>query len=279
MLDLARTAGDQYRFALEERLVGFASDLAQVHYDHHADLSLKLTKYRQLSRLGRFAEADAQWADLEKVTELGEKAIAAHHRVLSLHLRGELTEDELRNAEELNRGVGSALGCRDLCALRGWWLSDAQEWLAAKDTLNEAVALAHKVGKTDRRSEIRLALARHHLGEAIQLHEIADQFSRSSDPSLYLPLALLWLAAGDGHQAGVHATAAYKWAWADGAPYIHWYECERARALLAQLGATVPAMPSFNSAQSPVLPWEADMVRAIRTLLERWNRPAKQKAE
>jgi 3',5'-cyclic AMP phosphodiesterase CpdA len=270
LLDLARTAGDQHRFALEERLISFASDLASFREDTNSDSRLTLTKYRQLSRLGKWGEADAQWAALEQTTDL-QRALAAHHRALNLYFQGQLTEDELRTAEELNRLVGSALGYRDLRALRGSWFIDGAKWQAAREILNEAIALAHKAGKVDRRSEIRLALARYHLSEAVQLREIAEQHSNSTDSSLHLPLALLWLAAGNAEQAELHAIAAYKWAWADGAPYIHWYECALARTLLRQLGAELPKMPCFDPARSPVLSWEADVARAIKVLQDKRN--------
>jgi hypothetical protein len=193
------------------------------------------------------------------------RAIAAHHRVVSLHLRGGLTEKELRQAEQLNERVGSALGRRNLCALRGLWLSDAEEWKLARDSLSEAVALAHKAGKIDRRSEIRLALARYRLGEDVQVQEISEQLSNAADILTYLPLSLLWLAAGNANEAEQYAITAYKHAWADGAPYSHWYECARAGAILGQIGARVPALPRFNAAQAHILAWEPQAARAIET--------------
>jgi hypothetical protein len=204
-----------------------------------------------------------------------DRALAAHHRAVNLHFQGKLTEGELQNAEELNRLTGSALGRRNLCALRGWWFSDAEQWRGAKESLNEAVALARKVGKSDRRSEIRLALSRYHLGEMVEVQQIADQFSNGTDSLLHLPLALLWRAAGDIVQAEVHATEAYNWAWANGEPYVHRYECARARTILTQIGAEVPELPCFSAAQSEVLSWEGDAIRAIEVLkLQQQNEPS-----
>ena len=254
LLDLASTAGDQHRFALEERLINFASDCAPIGQDPQAEFAVPLARFRQLSRLGRWSEADALWPVLEDYREERLRAVAAHHRAVSLQFRGKLTEDELLKAEELNRSVGSALGRRNLCALRGWWFSDAEQWSGAKESLNEAVALAHKAGKIDKRSEIRLALARHQLGKSVQVQDMADQISNTTDPSLHRPLALLWLAAGDAGQAAIHAAAAYRWAWGDGVPYFHWYECTSACAILTRLGAKVPKLPRFDAAKSEVLP-------------------------
>jgi len=222
-----------------------------------------LTRFRQLSRLGRWSEADALWPDLDANPDDSQRALAAHHRAISLHLRGRLTEEELRRAEHLSKLVGSALGRRNLCSLRGWWLSDAEEWKLARDSLSEAVALAHKAGKIDRRSEIRLALARYRLGEDVQVQEIFDQLSSAPDILTHLPLALLWLAVGNTKEAENFAITAYKHAWADGEPYSHWYECARAGAILEQIGAKVPALPRFDAAQSHILAWEPQAARAI----------------
>ena len=248
-LELASTAGDQYRFALEERLLEFATQCASTSKDPRAIFSLRLAKFRQLSRLGKWNEADAQRPDSNMISDNRERALAAHHWAISLHLRGELTEKELRHAEQLSEQAGSALGRRNLCSLRGWWLSDLEEWKPARDSLSEAVALAHKAGKIDRRSEIRLALARYHLGENVQVQEICDQLSSTTDVLIHLPLALLWLAAGNTREAE-----------------SHWYECGRARAVLGQIGAVVPALPRFDVGQSDILAWEPQAARAIEAL-------------
>ena len=227
--------------------------------------SVKLAKFRQLSRLGKWSEADALLTDFDPISDDWRHALAAHHRAVSLHLRGSLTEKDLRHAEILSKLAGSALGLRNLCALRGWWLSDAQERKHARDSLSEAVTLAHKVGKIDKRSEIRLALARYHLGENIQISEISDQLSNAADASMHLPIALLWHAAGDANEAEKYAVSAVKYAWADGAPYSHRYEYEHARTILEQIGAKVPELPQFSASPSRILPWEPHAARVIET--------------
>jgi tetratricopeptide (TPR) repeat protein len=265
-LDFAGTVGDQHRFALEERLLRFAGDCAPMAQDPDVEFAVRLARFRQLSRLGRWTEADALLPLLMETYGDEKRAILAHHRAVSLHFRGELTEIELQKAEELAQAVGSALGRRNLAALRGWWSSDQLQWQKAKESLTEAVALAHKAGKIDRRSEVRLALARFHLNDLDQVEQIADQLSTGTDSSLHLPLSLLWLAAGNKNQAEVHAAAAYEWASGDGEPYCHWYECKHACAVLTQLGARVPTISPFDHARSEVLPWEAEVISAIEAL-------------
>jgi hypothetical protein len=59
-------------------------------------------------------------------------------------------------------------------------------------------------------------------------------------------LAELWDAIGDAGPAVLHARAAYQWAWADGEPFVHRYQLDRASALLKRLGGEIPALASLE---------------------------------
>lgn len=88
------------------------------------------------------------------------------------------------------------------------------------------------------------------------------------------------LAIGDHKQAKVHALAAYKRAWADGEPYVRRYELNKARALLEQLGADIPNLPSYDPAKDEKLPWEDEVAAAIAKLRsERAAKEAKKRQE
>ena len=79
-------------------------------------------------------------------------------------------------------------------------------------------------------------------------------------------MAELWLAIGDAEQAKKHALAAYKWAWADGEPYVHRYELNKTRALLERLDAAIPDLPPYDPAKDEKLPWEDEVAAAIEKL-------------
>ena len=102
---------------------------------------------------------------------------------------------------------------------------------SAADSLADAVRMARETGSVDADAETRLALARHHLGQLPDPREEAERLAALRDPA-DLPLAELWQALGDTPRATHHALAAYRWAWADGEPYVHRYELDRATALL-----------------------------------------------
>ena len=129
------------------------------------------------------------------------------------------------------------------------------------------MALAHKVGKIDRRSEIRLAVAKHYLKELPEPSQVAEQFVSSLEDSCHRALADLWFAIGDHDRAKYHAVAAYKWAWADGEPYVHRYELNKARALLDQLGTEIPELPHYDPSKDEKLPWEDTVAVAIQKIM------------
>ena len=59
----------------------------------------------------------------------------------------------------------------------------------------------------------------------------------------------LYLELGDDAGARRHVIPAFHGAWADGMPYVHWWELQRARAVLAALGDPEPQLPPFDPSQ------------------------------
>jgi hypothetical protein len=278
LLDLASTAGEQNRLALEARLLDWAEKLASIDELRNDLISLYLARFRQRSRIGAWAEADKDWVRLSKAElTASEIAIGAHHYVLSLFFRGKLSEEELAKAEGLIRSSKSALGIRDLSGLRGFWRLEQQDWKSARDNLQIAVVLAHKVGKADRRSEIRLALAKYRLNQLADPSQVAEQLSRDCEGRCERALAELWLAIGNRDQAKLHAHAALMWAWADGEPFVHRYELEKTRVLLDLLGEEIHKLPPYDPAKDKRLVWETELITATEKL--RSAHEAKRKEE
>lgn len=91
-------------------------------------------------------------------------------------------------------------------------------------------------------------------------------------------LAQLWLALGDPAQAKHHALAAYKWARADGEPYVRRYELTKTTELLQKMNVPVPKLPRYDPAKAEKLPWE-DEVRAAIEKLRAKKKAKKGKAE
>jgi hypothetical protein len=145
-------------------------------------------------------------------------------------------------------------------------------WALAAASFQEAVRLARERSLTDAESETGLALARLQLRLAADpgaveplaaARQDAERLSQWRRPAHYF-LARLWLALGDTEQAKHHALAAYRWAWADGEPYVRRYELSKATELLQQLNVPLPNLPPYDPANDAPFPWEAE----VRALLE-----------
>lgn len=267
LLNLASTVGEQNCLALEDRLLGLANDITLVSNKKNDLISIRLARFRQLSMLAKWSDAKTVWSHLA-YRELPREVhpIAAHHYAVHLYLRGDLTEEELVNAEEWSRNSQSALGKRNLCALRGFWRLQHEDFEYAKKSLHDAVALAHKAGKVDRRSEICLAIAKYNLKELPEPTQVAEQFTYSLEESCHYDLACLWFAIGNREQAKIHGLAAYKWAWADGIPYVRRHELNCTRTLLEELGADISNLPPYDPARDQKLPLEDEVATAIEEI-------------
>jgi hypothetical protein len=145
-------------------------------------------------------------------------------------------------------------------------------WALAAASFQEAVRLARERSLTDAESETGLALARLQLRLAADpgaveplavARQDAERLSQWRRPAHDL-LARLWLALGDSEQAKHHALAAYRWAWADGEPYVRRYELSKVTELLQQLNVPLPNLPPYDPANHAPFPWEAE----VRALLE-----------
>ena len=145
--------------------------------------------------------------------------------------QGDLSEEHLVNAEQLAKAGKNRAVIRQLHGLRGNWRLERGEWALAAESLREALSMARAVAQTDETAETQLALAQFQLGQLADPRREAEQLANARRPS-HRTLADLWLAIGDHEQAKKHALAAYRWAWADGEPYVRRYELNKARALL-----------------------------------------------
>lgn len=190
---------------------------------------------------------------------------AEHHYAQFRFWQGDLREGHLFKAERLAKAGRSRVVIRDLHRLRGEWHLEQGQWALAADSLREAVRMAREVGRTDTSAETGLALAKFYLNTLPDAHNEAEQLAKAKKPS-HRVLAGLWMAIGDAEQAKKHATVAYKWAWADGEPYVHRYELNKARELLQQLGAETPNLPSYDPAKDEKLHWEDEVAEAIEKL-------------
>ena len=258
------------RFAPEERCLLLNLSLATASNSQEYIFLARWFRFWHLARIGRWADAKAVWDLLDP---MGRNWHRATYRPGSAECdyayfrfwQGDLSEGHLAHAEQLARAGKNRGTVRSLLGLRGEWRLERGEWALAAESLREAVSMARAIGQTDAEAETGLALARFHLGQLADPRREAEQLANASWLD-NCALGELWLALGDREQATKHALAAYQFAWADGEPYVHRYELNKARALLEKLGAEIPNLPPYDPAKDERLPWEDDVAAAIEKL-------------
>jgi tetratricopeptide (TPR) repeat protein len=227
--------------------------------------------FNHQSVLGQWDEAAATWKLLDPMGRSWSRNIyrqgLAEADYARFHFwQGSLQETHLAEAERLAAQGKDRNIIRDLHRLRGDWRLAQGQWALAAESYQEAVRLARDTRSViDARSETGLALAKHHLGQFANSREEAERLAQLRNPAHRL-LAQLWLALGDTKQAKEHALAAYKWAWADGEPYVNRYELTQTTELLRQMNVRIPNHPPYDPAKDEKLPWEDDVRAAIEKL-------------
>ena len=229
----------------------------------------RLNRFNLLTMMGRYEEAEETWHALDQMGRRWPRSFYRSGAAEALFAQFQfqrrcLTEGQLDHAEQLAQASRNRASVRFLHGLRGAWLLERQEWLPAAETLREAIRMTREAGMTDARLEAQLALAQLRCGELVAPRQEAVRLSR--DPHAYLELAELWHAIGNPERATEHALAAYQWAWADGPPYVHAYELDRAVTLLKKLGATIPPLPAHDPATERPLAFEAEVLAAVQRL-------------
>lgn len=272
--DLRNVSGNliaQNRLAPALRTDSLALEVATLSENKQNVFMSRLVLFADQSGLGHWAEAAATWSLLAPMGRDWSRAVYRPGQAEKLYAefhfwQGSLEEEHLAEAERLaaqgkDRGI-----IRALHRLRGDWRLTQGEWALAAASYQEAVRLARDTRSViDADSETGLALAKHHLGQLANPREEAERLAQLRNPA-HRYLATLWLALGDTEQAKYHALAAYKWAWAEGEPYVNRYELTQTTELLRQMNVPIPNLPPYDPAKDQKLPWEDEVRAAIEKL-------------
>lgn len=248
-----------------------AVDLASVREDDRAIFLSQHFLLNDQSRLGRWQAAEATWRLIDPLGRDWGRAVyrqgdAEWNFALFQFYQGSLQEKHITAAEILAEQDGNRSVLRNLHRLRGIWRLEQDEWLLAATSFSQAVSMARERRLVDVESEIGLALAKFHLGQLAgdDARSEAEHLDQLVTGNCYL--VLLWLAIGDPEQAKQHALAAYRWAWADGEPYVNRYVLTKTTELLQQMDVPIPDLPPYDPAKDEPFLWEADVRAAIEKL-------------
>lgn len=240
-----------------------------------------LCDFEQRTLVGESNKADEAWSRLNL---MGRDWFQGHYRsghaetkyAVYLYRLGNLRDHDLAEAAALARDANSRPVLRELHRLRGAWRLEQGEWALAAASFDTAVTMAREVRLVDEASESGLALAKHHLGQLTgdAARSEAERLTGLRQPA-HRTLAQLWLAIGDRAKAEHHALAAYRWAWADGEPYVNRYELTKTTELLNTLDVPIPDLPLYDPAKDEPFPWEADVRASIEKLKAKKAKKAK----
>lgn len=284
LLNIAACLMNQNRLAMVHRIDILNHDLA-VTLEHKEILFMSLLfLFAVQSRFGQWSESATTWQKLDPMgrdwsRNAYRQGDAEYWFALNQFWQGKLQEVHLTTAEQLARKDSNRGTLRDIWRLRGEWRLEQQEWGLASESFHEAVSMARERGLPDVFSETGFVIAKLQLGQFHSPDEARHEAERLSNlrGSAHRYLALLWREIGDFEQAAKYALAAYKWAWADGEPYVRRYELDKATELLRELNIPIPDLPPYDPAKDEPFPWEADVRKAIEKL--RAEKEAKKKKE
>jgi hypothetical protein len=266
LTNMGHLLAEQDRLARADELSLLKLELAELLDNSDELFRARLDRFWQLAEIGRWEAADAMWWALDRMGRDWPRSLyrpgeAERAYAYFQFWRGRLREEHLIIAEELAHAGRNRLSIRSLHALRAEWYLERREWELAVESLHQAIRMARQAGRGDTLLETRLALAQLRLGQLSDPRDKAAKLSVRPDPA-DLALAELWHAIGDPERAAEHAITAYQLAWADGKPYVHAYELDRAAALLELLGKEIPRLPPYDPALDQPFRFE-HRVRAV----------------
>lgn len=269
--NIARNLSAQNLLAKALHIDALIADLV-IGCENDADIFIsRLNLFADQSRLGQWQAAEATWRLLDPMGRDWSRNVYrqgyAEYQFAKFHFwQGSLQEEHLTAAVTLAEQDANRSTLRNLHWLRGAWRLEQGEWALAAASFDTAVTMAREVRLVDAESETGLALAKHHLGQLTgdAARSEAERLSKLTPRER--SVAMLWLAIGDPDKAKHHALAAYRWAWADGEPYVNRYELTKTTELLKTLGVPIPNLPPYDPAKDEPFPWEADVRAAIEKL-------------
>jgi tetratricopeptide (TPR) repeat protein len=261
-----------------ERALLLVEELATLNPDEEHRVMALSKRFSYSLEVGNYGEAETALERFNSAPRPKDRGVYKLGDV-ELHLcqlrlgQNRLDEDLLSVAmrqalEGKNRGV-----IRQLHSLRGEWLSSIGRFAESEAAYEQGIAMARESGLPRPYAEVGRALAQAKQGKVEQARETAERIALLEDPPA-ISLAELLLALGDRTKASEYVKRGYGQAWADGMPYVDWWNLQRCRAVFEVLGEPEPQLPPFDRSKATPLPFEAE----VRAFIEELKAKKKQEA-
>jgi hypothetical protein len=262
---------DLDRLADSIRVCKLAMLLAELTEDQESTFLSRLQMFTYFTYLGDWEVAEEMWMQLDPMGRDWSRncyrpGSAERAYAWFKFYKGEaLLENDIANAERLTIAGKNRNCIRSLCKLRGISQFHLGNLPAAAENFDKSVRMAREIERSDAYAETMLALTKLHLNQLNEPVHEAERLEQLKEPA-FNSLAELWFALGNNEKARLYALKAYKRAWAEGEPYVHGYDLNRAIALLMQLGVAIPQLPPYDPSKEKKLPWEDKVVELIEQL-------------
>ncbi len=271
--NISITLGVENHWALAHRFSLTALELANQNNDDESLFVARFNLFAMLTTIGQWEQAERMW---KKIDAMGRDWSRAKYRpgaaeywyAVLCFCRGTLTEKKLSDAEYLAELGKNRKFIRSLHKLRGEWYLSKNEPVLAVESFNNALRMARESGLSHEAItyEVWLTLARVQ-AKQVTFNEVRDciEYLKAKDTGLRA-MAMLWQLLGDKAKASSYALDAYRWAWADGEPWVQRYELEQSSNTLNELGVRLPDLPPYDPGKDIKFDWEDDLVAAIEKL-------------
>jgi hypothetical protein len=261
----------QDRLAACIRVCKLTMILADLTKNKESTFLTSLNMFIYFTDLGEWEAAEEMWRQLDPMGRYWPRkryrpGTAERAYAWFKYYKGEeLQENELANAEKLAIAGKNRHCIRSLCKLRGIWQFHQGNLQVALENFEKTVRMAREIEQPDAYAETMLALTKLHLNQLNEPVHEAERLEQLKEPAFH-SLAGLWFALGNNEKSKQYALKAYKWAWAEGEPYVHRHDLNKATALLMQLGVAIPQLPPYDPSKEKKLPWEDKVVEFIERL-------------
>jgi tetratricopeptide (TPR) repeat protein len=261
------------KLAASERIYEVASGLVSAASLKDLNTALLVDQMTLAITLGNFAAAESLLSYYRRRApppapyyRQGE----AEYRYASLRfMQGRLDQTDLDRAEQLVAQGRSIEFLHLIATLRAEWELTLDRPEKALEAIENALAIMRRVGAPAANYMGLRALALARLGRGPEAREALGEVDESPGRSqLRYPLfaAEAWLALDDRKRAREFIRKAYPLAWADGPPYVSWYDLKRCRELMAEIDEPEPQLPPFDPARVEPVPFEVEIRAAIDKL-------------
>ena len=277
-----------------------AREIADLSGNKQGLFIARLQSYLLASHLGRWAEADYLWSQIDPHEfswnrEVYRMGYAEYCYALNQFYQGKLDEWQINRSRELAVHDSNRFSERQLNTLEGEHYLEAGMWRQAKNSFSRAVRMTRETGVVDELAEAGLAHARQRLGELEDTRAEAKRLADMKYPA-HRYIAEIWLTVADAEEelevqgrakgeeiddlrdqrhrdtaeAMRHGDLAYRWAWANGKPYVRTSELDKCKDLLERLFMPEPLLPACDADGSEKPGWVERVDAAVDTLRRKW---------